>query len=96
MSAPVPHEFLYLCYGYVQLPQQQDSFQDGTLVIAVTAVAVFGVDGGGLKQADLVVPQQSFLLMPWRAANWPMVRSLLFSSMITIDSFPDVIPCVAG
>lgn len=31
-------------------------------MVAVAAVAVFGIDSGGLKQTDFIVPHQSFFV----------------------------------
>lgn len=31
-------------------------------MVVIAAVAVFGIDGGGLEQTDLIVPHQSFFI----------------------------------
>ncbi len=56
------HEILYLLNGNVQFPEQQDRLQNGTLMVVIAAVAVFGIDGGGLEQTDLIVPHQCFFI----------------------------------
>ena len=36
--------------------------QNGALIIVIAAVSVFGIDGGGLKQSDFIIPHQCFFI----------------------------------
>ena len=56
------HKGLDLGQGDIQLPQHQDGLQGLGLAVGVVPVAVFRVDGGGLEQADLVIPHQGLLV----------------------------------
>ena len=60
----VVHKILYFTNGHIELAQEQDGFQQGTLMVIVTAVSVFGMNGGRLKQPDLVIPHQGFFINP--------------------------------
>ena len=56
------HEIMYFLDGNVQFPEQEDCFQNGALIIVIAAVSVFGIDGGGLKQSDFIIPHQCFFI----------------------------------
>ena len=45
---PVFYKSLYFVYGYIQLPQQQNSFKNRALAIVIIAITIFGMDKGRL------------------------------------------------
>ena len=73
------HKSLYLADGNIQLPQQQNGFQDRALKIAVTAVSVFRMNKGGFKQPDLIVPHQSFFVDSMHGCKLTDGEKLIFS-----------------
>ena len=58
----VLHEILYDWDGDFQLPEQQNGFQYGALVVIIAAVSVFRVDRGRPEQAYLIIPHQCFFV----------------------------------
>ena len=56
------HKYPDFVNGHIQLPQQQNGFQDGTLIITVIPVSVPGMDSCRVKQANFIIPHQRFLV----------------------------------
>ncbi len=71
MGRTVFHEVLNLRDGYVQLPEQEDGFQYGALVIIITAVSIFRMDGSRFEEAGLIIPHQRFFVYAVKRCELP-------------------------
>ena len=67
-----------MSYRYIEFAQEQDRLQYGTLVVAVAAIPVFGIDGSRLEQPDLVVPHQCLFVDAVECGELPDGQQFVF------------------
>ena len=81
------HKSLNFLEGDIQLPKEENGFQDGALMVAVAAVSIGRVDGRRLEQTDFVVPHQGLFVDAVKGRELSDCQKLVFFAHIFVFHF---------